>query len=193
MCRPITALSTALATLALVLILASSSAGAEVKKAEQALHGGLGVSINNSQQSVVVVGIVPGSPAERAGVQWGDEIFYVAEHRIRTTQDLTREVNSFKPGAQVELVVRRNGQRLVMPVTLGEYETIFARRANSYVPTAPVPADPQQQIRALQRQVYLLNQQLNQQQSLQDEVNEIQDWYSRGQRGQTGNDPALMQ
>jgi len=191
-------------------------------------HGALGVSLTKSADGVTVVGVIPGSPAERAGLRLGDEIRHVGDKRIYNTQELVEEVRESKPGTQIDLIIRRNGQRQVVSAKLGSQEATFGTsdRTRQYstgyrnapatriaqpvsigrAPNAnPAKLNPSpnsqaqlnQQIRALQRQVYILNQQLMQLQSSQNdyskEANEINDWWNRGQRGQNGDDPALFQ
>jgi len=156
-------------------------------------HAVLGVSLTRSAEGVTIVGVIPGSPAERAGLRLGDEIRHVGDERIHTIQELTDQIRASKPGTQIDLLVRRNGQRLVVSAKLGSQASTFGPRDHSaqYAPgysSAPATRSVQpanlkrapnsynaatgptgdrqqqlnQQIRALQRQVYILNQQINQ-------------------------------
>jgi hypothetical protein len=191
-------------------------------------HAVLGVSLTKSAEGVTVVGVIPGSAAERAGLRMGDEIRHVGDQRIHTIQELIDEIRASKPGTQVDLIIRRNGQRLVVSAKLGSqastsgtrerlpqssqsYSSVpvarsvqpanLGRAPNSYNAAAGQTGGREQQlnqqIRALQRQVYLLNQQVFQLRSAQNnsanEANDIEDWWERGQRGENGDDPALFQ
>jgi C-terminal processing protease CtpA/Prc len=56
---------------------------------------------------VKLSGVVPGSPAEAAGLRRGDIITQFAGTRIENLEDLMGQLDSKKPGDQVEIVVRR--------------------------------------------------------------------------------------
>jgi S1-C subfamily serine protease len=70
-------------------------------------------------RGVVVGGSRPGSPAERAGVQPGDVVEAMEGQPIRTVADLERITRSLSRGRPLLLVVRREDQRVQLPVTLG--------------------------------------------------------------------------
>jgi len=91
-------------------------------------HGALGVLLSTSEDAVTVVGVIPGSPAERAGLRLGDEIRYVDDQRIRTTQELIDEIRESKPGADVDLLIRRNGRRQIVTANLANQESVFGSR-----------------------------------------------------------------
>ena len=59
--------------------------------------------------------ILPGSPAERAGLQEGDSIVAVAGEPVEDFQALVAAVQP-RPGAQLDFAVERDGQALVVPV-----------------------------------------------------------------------------
>ncbi len=60
---------------------------------------------------VVVTDLLAGSPAERAGVQAGDEILSYAERQVFRGMELKRATTEGRTGERVELVVLRNGSR----------------------------------------------------------------------------------
>jgi membrane-associated protease RseP (regulator of RpoE activity) len=66
---------------------------------------------------VQVAGVLGGSPAEHAGLRDGDEIVSYDGRRIFDPQALVGATSQGQAGAQVEIVVRRDGQdvHLVMP------------------------------------------------------------------------------
>ena len=91
-------------------------------------HAALGVLIGNSQDGVSVVGIIPGSPAELAGLRVGDVIRGVGDQRIRTTQGLTEEIREYTPGSAIDLSIRRDGERRIVTATLASQESTFGNR-----------------------------------------------------------------
>jgi putative serine protease PepD len=68
--------------------------------------------------------IVPGGPAERAGLQAGDVVLDIDGKQIREFSDISRAVNSHQPGDQIDVKVRRgSGQAQTQKVTLGTRPT----------------------------------------------------------------------
>jgi len=61
-------------------------------------------------QGVVVDAIVPGSPAQQAGLQRGDVITTVAGRLTRSPREFIRELERYKPDEVIEMVVVRAGQ-----------------------------------------------------------------------------------
>ncbi|MFA5129933.1 MAG: PDZ domain-containing protein [Patescibacteria group bacterium] len=63
--------------------------------------------------------IVPGSPADAAGLKEGDVIQLVDRDILDGRADLAETLVQYKPGSRVTLTVVRDGQTLEIPVTLG--------------------------------------------------------------------------
>jgi S1-C subfamily serine protease len=63
--------------------------------------------------------IVPGSPAEKAGLQPGDIITSIDGHRIDAGTGLDDVLSLFKPDETLTLQVLRNGETISVPITLG--------------------------------------------------------------------------
>jgi S1-C subfamily serine protease len=63
--------------------------------------------------------IVPGSPAEKAGLQAGDIITSIDGHRIDAGAGLDDVLSLFKPEDTLTLQVLRNGETISVPITLG--------------------------------------------------------------------------
>ncbi len=82
-------------------------------------HAVLGVSLSESDGRVKVIAVMPGGPAARAGLQVGDQIRYVGDQRIVTAQGLADEISDYRPGSQVELAIRRNGEKQTVTARLG--------------------------------------------------------------------------
>lgn len=66
-----------------------------------------------------VTDIVPGSPAEQAGLRAGDVITRVGDRFVPFCGDLAKEISA-RPGQTVRLSVLRNGETAEVIVTLGE-------------------------------------------------------------------------
>ena len=91
----------------------------------------LGVFIGAAEETVSVVELVSGSPADRAGLQAGDEIRYVGDSRIRTTDSLIDAIAAFTPGTRIELTILRNGRRQIVEAELASWDSIFGGRDKS--------------------------------------------------------------
>ncbi len=71
---------------------------------------GLGVMLEFSQGDVEVRNVAPGSPADRAGIERGDQILSVNGREIEGVQQLMRIVRTEDPGANIEFRIRRDGE-----------------------------------------------------------------------------------
>ena len=164
-------------------------------------HAALGISVVDNDGRVRVVAILPGSPAARAGLQVGDEIRSVDDQRIRTAEGLTEEVGEKQPGSNVELSIRRNGERRTLQARLVSSQEVRQNnrqyaanddgynrgnrqngwnqngwnrnRASSYDPNA------QSGSQSVNQQIRMLRQQVAQ---LQQEVDELRNQSANGAR-----------
>lgn len=90
-------------------------------------RGWLGVSVQDSGGSraqrstagVAIANIDRASPAARAGLRPGDVVVAVNGTRVETAQGLIKAVAATSPGNAVRLTVRRGGQNVDVPVTVG--------------------------------------------------------------------------
>lgn len=110
-------------------------------------HGWLGIQVQDSEggagsQGVVVVDILPGSPAASAGLRVGDRIGAVNGHPTGTRLDLGRWVSPLPPGTALKLSVRRGNRVREVAVTLGEPPPPGSLPTNGARtrPAAPAPA-----------------------------------------------------
>ena len=86
-------------------------------------YAGVGVQMDARDSGITVIGSLPGTPAERAGILTGDRI---VEIQGKTTHGLTQEeaLKSLRgaPGSTVTLVVERPGVATRLPFTLKRAE-----------------------------------------------------------------------
>jgi S1-C subfamily serine protease len=66
---------------------------------------------------VIVVGVVRGGPAHRAGMQAGDLIVSIDGKQITEAREALLAIAGRKPGDHVKLLVRRNGKELALEAT----------------------------------------------------------------------------
>jgi len=95
----------------------------------------------NDQGQRIVLGVVPGSAAERAGLKRGDVLVKVGDVALRPDAEWTPEYRARyrgKAGQPLTLVVQRNGQTLSLATTVQE------RTATTFAPSlAPLPSAKQ--------------------------------------------------
>jgi S1-C subfamily serine protease len=65
--------------------------------------------------------IVPGSPAEKAGIKQGDIITKVNGTHVEEGKGLATLLSQYAPGDKVELTLLRGGKEQKITVTLGEF------------------------------------------------------------------------
>ena len=97
----------------------------------QAQHPYLGVRVTDLSPQIaqalgtkatygaVVVGVVSGGPAAKAGIQQGDVIVALNGHRVESYADLLGELRLDEPGKTVPVRVDRNGTMHTFQVTIG--------------------------------------------------------------------------
>ena len=95
-------------------------------------RGYLGVAIENldyekarafgleTTNGAIVNSVQDGTPAAKAGLEYGDIILKVGDHEVERTRDLIDEVSSHRPGTDLDLDLWRNGKRITKTVTLEE-------------------------------------------------------------------------
>ena len=78
----------------------------------------LGMYTTDAGERLVIAGLAPGGPAERAGAKVGDAVLEVAGQKPRSLADLWRKVWDLgPPGAVVSLKVSRNGKSSEVRIT----------------------------------------------------------------------------
>ena len=68
---------------------------------------------------VIIVEVIPNSPAAKAGLRSYDVVRKVGDKDINTTEDFQKAIQELEPGDRVIFVVVRSGQRMLIPVEIG--------------------------------------------------------------------------
>jgi serine protease Do len=71
------------------------------------------------KSGVIVVSVVPGGPAEKAGIRRGDVITAVKGQQVVTFADLLGDLRTTQPGQTIDVRVNRHGRNLTLHVTVG--------------------------------------------------------------------------
>ncbi len=110
----------------------------DLKSEGRVTRGYLGVNIRElernefeafgleSASGALVLQVVDGTPAAKAGLQAGDVILRVDRVEVVDTEDLIQYVSSKRPGTRVELELLRNGKRIEQDVLLEERDALTA-------------------------------------------------------------------
>ena len=69
---------------------------------------------------LLVIGTLPGSPAQEAGLQRADVVLSVNGLTLTTPRELDRLVKSMSPGDEIEVVYWRDGERHALGIFLGD-------------------------------------------------------------------------
>jgi aminopeptidase YwaD len=73
-----------------------------------------------SEPGVLLTGVIPGSPAQKAGLVGGDVVLRLGTKKILNLQDLQYALTDHRPGDVLELEYSRDGKVSVVQVTLAE-------------------------------------------------------------------------
>ncbi|MEU4716267.1 trypsin-like peptidase domain-containing protein [Micromonospora purpureochromogenes] len=93
----------------------------KLQRGEKVSHPSLGVSVNAAEDGgALVAAVVPGSAAEKAGIQRGDVITRFGDKVVNDSNDLVGAVQAGKVGDRVEVTYKRNGAEAKATVTLAE-------------------------------------------------------------------------
>jgi putative serine protease PepD len=94
----------------------------QLLKSGQVRHAYLGVRLADADNSggARIERVVPGTPADRAGLQDGDVVVRAGSETVGDGADLRAAVNGHTPGERLELRVKRAGSERTVTVTLGE-------------------------------------------------------------------------
>ena len=74
----------------------------------------------DTRPGVLLDGVRPGGPAEKAGLRKGDRIFKIGSVETRSVHELMYLLQDARPGEQAKVVFEREGKRRTTEVTFGE-------------------------------------------------------------------------
>ncbi|HET6933399.1 MAG TPA: Do family serine endopeptidase [Candidatus Angelobacter sp.] len=80
------------------------------------------------KNGVTISNVLPGMPAEKAGLQTGDTITAVNGKPIKSGDELVSLISAVKPGNKIDLSFVRNGQQKQAAVTVGDRAKMFPNR-----------------------------------------------------------------
>ncbi len=76
------------------------------------------LGIKGSDKGAVIAEVVPGSPAQEAGLRTGDIITRLAGKSITNSTDLTTVAHTLKAGDNITAVVRRQGASMLVEISI---------------------------------------------------------------------------
>jgi serine protease Do len=79
---------------------------------------------------VTISDVVPGTPADQAGLKVGDTIISIDGKKVTKGSALVDDIASRKPGTKIELGFIRNGKSMQTAVTVADRAKLFATRLN---------------------------------------------------------------
>jgi S1-C subfamily serine protease len=100
---------------------AQPETGKSVAGAVHDRGGALGVLIRGG---ALVIDVVPGTAAEKAGIMKGDSIIEFNGMEVSTHSDLPQMVTALAPGTRVEVTIVREGEVKKLQVILGKREQL---------------------------------------------------------------------
>jgi serine protease Do len=104
-------------------------------------RGSIGIEFNSVENpaiarvygggsGITVSTVVPGTPADQAGLKVGDTIIAVDGKKVTKGAELVSDIASTKPGLKVTLTFIRNGKTQEAAVTVADRAKLFASRLN---------------------------------------------------------------
>jgi putative serine protease PepD len=95
----------------------------QLKAGQKVQHAYLGVSTGDASSAnstgALVGSVAQGGPAASAGLRQGDVVTQIGSAKISDSGDLVAAIATQKPGAKVDITVRRSGDTHKITVTLG--------------------------------------------------------------------------
>jgi serine protease Do len=93
--------------------------------------GLLGVTVEEKEKGLTIAGVIPTSPAAKAGLQKGDIVTHLGGRPVKTLAEFTGPLKLLRPGTSVKLTIRRGEETLEKSITLGMLVTLATRKRDS--------------------------------------------------------------
>ncbi|MGO4220845.1 DegQ family serine endoprotease [Lysobacter sp. TAF61] len=114
--------------------------GVQVQQITSESAKGLGLP---DSSGALIADVLPGSPAEKAGIERGDVIRAVDGRAINESSDLPPIIGSMAPGTRAKVSVYRNGRNVDLTVVVNELDATVAGGSGAPRPAAgDAPAAP---------------------------------------------------
>lgn len=98
------------------------------------------LGLERDTRGAVVTNVEKDSPADKAGLKERDVILSVNDEDVRDLADVQMKIARVRPGAQAKLDVMRDGERMEVPVEVGERPALAASGAGVGLAVADVDA-----------------------------------------------------
>jgi Trypsin-like serine proteases, typically periplasmic, contain C-terminal PDZ domain len=92
--------------------------------------GALGIHLARIDKPATIDDIVVGSAAQKAGLEVGDVVLKVNGKAVAGSQELVETIRGYRPGEQVELVIKRGDQELTKTAVLTSLAKVFDMEDN---------------------------------------------------------------
>jgi len=73
-------------------------------------------------QTITELAVIPGSPANKAGLLENDIILEINNEKITETKSLAKEIQKYQPSEEIELKIYHQGKEKIIKVILEEYK-----------------------------------------------------------------------
>jgi serine protease Do len=93
--------------------------GVSIQQVDEEIAQSLGVE---KDKGALVASVVPGSPADRAGLEAGDVILSVNGTEVVHVKDISRRIAETKPDEKVAIAILRAGDKKTLQVRVGRME-----------------------------------------------------------------------
>lgn len=76
-------------------------------------------------KGILIVEVSPDSPAEKAGLKAGDIILKLDNTEASSPTQVMQQISNIRPNTQINVEISRLGEKLMVPVIIGEYPTSY--------------------------------------------------------------------